>query len=180
MLENFRTEERNEGQAAGLVDTLGRLFVRAIGLYRRDIRRRASCESLEDLFTVRFAPHTLGTHRETRQRLFVDSEESVWTEKPRESGKRRILRVRVSNDSARWTVSTVSRFEKFGFQVGSTSSARRATFSKFLTAVIVQWQFGCFRRDATIHELDSAREKFSSERKTKVAIYVCRALIPSR
>lgn len=37
---------------------------------------------------------------------------SVWTEKPRESVARRILRVRVSNDSARWAVSTVSRFEK--------------------------------------------------------------------
>lgn len=53
-----RRSETRGGQAAGLVDTLGRPFVRAIGLYRRDIRRHASCESLKDLFTVRFAPHT--------------------------------------------------------------------------------------------------------------------------
>lgn len=96
MLENFRTEERNEGQAAGLVDTLlGRLSVRAIGPYRRDIRRRASCESLQDLFTVRFAPRTLGTHCETRQRLFVDSKERFWTEKPEKvCGKTDLARTR--------------------------------------------------------------------------------------
>lgn len=77
----------------------------------------------------------------------------------RKSVARRILRVRVSNDSARWAVSTVSRLEKFGFRVGSTWSARRATFSKFHTAVIVQWQFGCLRRDATIHGVGQRARK---------------------
>lgn len=121
-----------------------------------------------------------------RESDFSLTAKSVWTEKPRKSGKTDLARTREQRFGALDSLDGEQVGKVRLLRIGSTPSARRTTFSKFHTAVIVQWQFGCFRRDATIHELGSAREKFSRKRKTKSMansfaesrIYVCCALIP--